>query len=220
MGEVAQGGRTVLFVSHNMGAIKALCPTGLYLDLGKLQYHGNISSCVEYYLNSGEVSRQPQVELPENPTLPIQLSAISVIDEADNLVNQHPYDQPLWIKIIARVRTRVSKYYIALHVSDSDLNTILFSRDFESNKDFLLDREPGIYTYLVQLPGQVLVPGNYRISVHLAQSSPAQVIQRADYVCPFEVLDIGSVRAEMGFPWYGKVAVPLKWTIKIMSFMP
>src|SRR5437762_3404196 len=43
MSEVANGGRTVLFVSHNMGAVRSLCTRGLLLDRGKVQTDGPVS---------------------------------------------------------------------------------------------------------------------------------------------------------------------------------
>jgi lipopolysaccharide transport system ATP-binding protein len=52
MGEVSKGeGRTVLFVSHNLSSVKALCNKGIYLKNGALNYHGRIDSTIENYLN-------------------------------------------------------------------------------------------------------------------------------------------------------------------------
>jgi len=49
IGEVAADGRTVLFVSHNMGAIRALCQKGLVLDSGRAAYLGDIGRSIETY---------------------------------------------------------------------------------------------------------------------------------------------------------------------------
>ena len=49
MEDVARTGRTVLFVSHNMGAVRSLCNTGLVLDAGRLAAAGDIGECVESY---------------------------------------------------------------------------------------------------------------------------------------------------------------------------
>src|SRR6266498_4762014 len=55
MGDVAKEGRTVLFVSHNMGAIRRLCSFGVVLGNGKIEYKGKTADAVEYYLStSGE----------------------------------------------------------------------------------------------------------------------------------------------------------------------
>lgn len=53
MEEVArQGGRTILFVSHNMGAIKRLCTRGIWLDRGHLEADGPVDEVVACYLKS------------------------------------------------------------------------------------------------------------------------------------------------------------------------
>lgn len=49
MSEVAEGGRTVLFVSHNMGAVSHLCHTGIVLDNGSIVFNGTSENAVEYY---------------------------------------------------------------------------------------------------------------------------------------------------------------------------
>jgi lipopolysaccharide transport system ATP-binding protein len=49
MSEVAQEGRTVLFVSHNLGAVRSLCDRGIVLDKGKLVYSGPIGKSIESY---------------------------------------------------------------------------------------------------------------------------------------------------------------------------
>lgn len=54
MGEVARdSGRTVLFVSHNTGALQAICQTGIWLQQGKIVQTGPIADCLSSYLQSG-----------------------------------------------------------------------------------------------------------------------------------------------------------------------
>jgi lipopolysaccharide transport system ATP-binding protein len=51
------GGRTVLFVSHNMAAVKSLCTRGIVLEHGKVKFDGKIENAVSFYL-SGESESQ------------------------------------------------------------------------------------------------------------------------------------------------------------------
>jgi lipopolysaccharide transport system ATP-binding protein len=60
MGDVAQEGRTVLFVSHNMAAIQTLCETSILLDAGRITCRGTTETAVQYYLHAGPKS------LPKN----------------------------------------------------------------------------------------------------------------------------------------------------------
>ena len=52
MNEVAKRGRTVIFVSHNMGAVVALCQTAIVLASGKIMHSGPVDEAIEYY-NAG-----------------------------------------------------------------------------------------------------------------------------------------------------------------------
>lgn len=52
MEDVAKGGRTVLFVSHNMAAITALCDHGILLENGQVKYSGSAKESVELYLRA------------------------------------------------------------------------------------------------------------------------------------------------------------------------
>jgi lipopolysaccharide transport system ATP-binding protein len=54
MGEVAQEGRTVLFVSHNMGLIQTLCSRGLYIEEGRILNDGPVMDTIDVYLQSLE----------------------------------------------------------------------------------------------------------------------------------------------------------------------
>jgi len=52
MQDVSKGeGRTVLFVSHNMAAVKSLCTKGAVLENGQIVFHGNINNALKLYLN-------------------------------------------------------------------------------------------------------------------------------------------------------------------------
>jgi lipopolysaccharide transport system ATP-binding protein len=52
MGEVARGGRTVLFVSHNMGTIQSLCQRAVWLHSGRVGTDGNTEAVIHEYLSS------------------------------------------------------------------------------------------------------------------------------------------------------------------------
>src|SRR5437870_8533553 len=65
MNEVSQGGRTVLFVSHNMVAVENLCHRGIVLGQGKLTFNGSAKEAINFYLNSvtGESSQGHVIDL-------------------------------------------------------------------------------------------------------------------------------------------------------------
>ncbi len=54
MGEVSKGGRTVLFVSHNMGVIRTLCPRAILLDQGRLKLDDSASNVLHEFSQSSD----------------------------------------------------------------------------------------------------------------------------------------------------------------------
>lgn len=69
MGEVAASGRTVLFVSHNLGMMGHICHTGLYLQKGKLVEHGEISKILSDYLQTADRNQLYRPARKGKPTI-------------------------------------------------------------------------------------------------------------------------------------------------------
>ena len=139
MGDVAHEGRTVLFVSHNMNAIKYLCNKGILLDHGTICYLGTPEECITTYINSIS-QEQSSIWISEDfnqRPCEMELKQISVIDEDNNMITNHPYDKPFYIKIDYRVNSKISNSYIAFHVLDNDHNSILFGRDCDNDQSVI-----------------------------------------------------------------------------------
>jgi len=52
-------GRTVLFVSHNLGVVKELCNKGILLNNGQIEFEGSVEKVIDKYLNEGEKESDP-----------------------------------------------------------------------------------------------------------------------------------------------------------------
>jgi lipopolysaccharide transport system ATP-binding protein len=85
MGAVAREGRTVLFVSHNMGAVTRLCRSGLVLERGRVSYHGPVADAVAHYHSlvvagtaAAENGRPAHVLFEEEPQPEAEYSIIKV----------------------------------------------------------------------------------------------------------------------------------------------
>ncbi len=85
MGSVAKEGRTVLFVSHNIAAIKALCPSSCLLEHGRIQFKGKTDDAIELYLDAS-VAAINEIGLARRPDRvggnKLRLQQISLTDES------------------------------------------------------------------------------------------------------------------------------------------
>jgi len=64
MSDVAHGGRTVLFVSHNMGAIQALCKYGIYLESGSVKAMGPVEAVTNRYMKEASAGYEQRLAKP------------------------------------------------------------------------------------------------------------------------------------------------------------
>ena len=89
MGEISKGqGRTVLFVSHNMAAVKSLCSKGIVLENGLIKMNDSVEKAVGYYLlgNSESMNeRRFTTEFDNNDFILHSISA-KVVNDLNNLV--------------------------------------------------------------------------------------------------------------------------------------
>jgi hypothetical protein len=148
------------------------------------------------------------------PDCTARLLSVGVLDEAGNLKEYLHHHRPFQLRLRVAVYRPAGRVYVAIHIHDDELSTVLFSRDLEvSGTPLLPDDQTGDFTITAVVPAPLLVPGRYWLSVHLVQVPPGQIIDGADHVCPFELVDDGSVTARLGLPWRGKVQPGLAWTV-------
>jgi lipopolysaccharide transport system ATP-binding protein len=65
MGEISREGRTVLFVSHNLTAVKALCTRAIVIEEGRIIFTGDVNDAVEFYLNHEKRLSDPSIPVAE-----------------------------------------------------------------------------------------------------------------------------------------------------------
>lgn len=149
MQNVSEQGRTVLFVSHNMGFIQDLCPRSLLLNKGSVVYEGKTSECVVRYLSN----RNEILDLaPVNNS--IALGQILINDGTNKYISS----QPLKVKVPIAGRNAVPPFGYFI-VEDFQGRTIVHSKiDLKERFENKLD---GNYLLELELPSLWLSTGVY-----------------------------------------------------------
>jgi lipopolysaccharide transport system ATP-binding protein len=212
MEEVAHQGRTVLFVSHNMAAIKSLCRTGIYIEHGEMKYCGDLDQAINMYLGSGELQQQTHLRLDPDPSLKAQILEVSLRDAQGNPETRFPHDEPFTIQVRTFIREPIPSMAFSVVIYDSQLNPILSAYDFEEDQDRLLKREAGEHCFNIRIPS-LFAPDEYRLSVRATVIFPKRefVLHNVEHVCPFEIYDNGSLRSRVNARWDGKLSTPVHW---------
>ncbi|MFZ2430431.1 MAG: ABC transporter ATP-binding protein [Lutibacter sp.] len=147
----AGGGRTVLFVSHNMAAVKSLCTKGVLLENGKIKMHSDIISVVNEYTNSSIQKSKFEFKIKENKT---HISKV-ILKNNHKLTNIFSFNDDIIIEVKFSVYN--SKVMLALNLKDSDFN-VIFIDEFGVSESGEVQ---------IKIPKNSFLKGLYYVDVHL-----------------------------------------------------
>jgi len=200
MKDVSQGqGRTVLFVSHNMGSIRSLCKRGILLENGRVKADGEVNSICDMYLSDSLVNLGAAWERPFNPDKDFQITKVELLDAKGEGKNLFSCDEEWHIRMTAHVQKRVPGIYGYLQFTKSDgvAAWVSDSNDIMMNK---LDTLPlGESQIDITIPKRTLGPGGYSVYLnfgsHQSMTSDFDVDSPLD-VCVFNMTDDATYRGD------------------------
>lgn len=166
MEEVAGGGRTVLFVSHNMGMITSLCTKAMLFEHGRISMEGEPQEVVEAYLSAG-YSSDGRWTHPEDATCgqTLRISSLEISREDGSISPTIPFDEPVRITVEHEVRQPENNVMLLLKITDMSGNVILTTSDVDADPS-RGDWKPGRYRSVVEIQRSLLRPGRYLLTVH------------------------------------------------------
>lgn len=213
MGEVAQGGRTILFVSHNMGAVRRLCKKAVMLESGKLVTVGQTEDVLSRYLKSADSGGGERV-WPEGPYRKrdprVWLQALR-IRNADGLVTDRiDISRPMTVDVEYELKEEMPLFRVALKFETSDGTLAFLTADSGDPGYDQKPRTPGKYVCRCFVPGKLLNEGRY--SLTLTGDVPFQkMLFVEEAVASFVVEQTDGASARYNERWPGAVCPVLKW---------
>jgi lipopolysaccharide transport system ATP-binding protein len=166
MGDVAKQGRTVLFVSHNMGAVRALCVRSLVFNAGRVVFDGATDQAIAFYLanttrtsdDDGRVSFGPDgLQFPD-----LALREIRVLDSTGLVRGFFDAADPIRVEIDYDVKTRVRGMRTTLQISTEEGQQAFASTDHLARDP---EQAPGRYCTSCTIPGGLLNRRAYTVGV-------------------------------------------------------
>lgn len=188
MGDISKGqGRTVLFVSHNMAAVKSLCNTGIVLENGKVVFTGSSEQSVSQYLkkNGSELSNILNFDATYENEI-FKLNSISI----KNITRK--VDEPLLENEIITLITDINfkkepnRYHITFHLIN-EMGEAIFS--FYDNKNNVI-LENGNNILECQFPEYFFQSGNFTLSLFIVEDKKKSIFVEKD-IFQFTVVDGG-----------------------------
>lgn len=191
MGDVANSGRTVLFVSHNMAAVTQLCTRALLLEDGSVALDGKPHEVVADYLARGIENQAEWVNPQPESDSQVEVLAVRVRDFRDELQPVVNFKDPFQIEIEYEVRDATRGASIAFQILDSQGVVIWTSEDTDT--PHVRDRmiiEPGRYLSTCHVPPGVLRPGRYFLNTG-AHVQGVRILTGHQQVLAFDVSSVG-----------------------------
>jgi len=217
MSEVSRGGRTVLFVSHNMAAIENLCSRGVVLHQGKLAFDGKSKEAIQFYLNSlsvqhgnGHVVELDGVGERRSIVAPL-LKRLEFLTENDQPLSEGlPIGSRLKVRVHFDLPKPTSNFNIGL-----GFNNIYGQRIFTANSMFEPSRSEkersGAQVFSCEIPSFTLVPGEYAVKVFMdLKGSEADAIEDAAKITVLESDFYGTGK----IPRNGAVVMRHRWYLE------
>ena len=193
MENVASQGRTILFVSHNIGSINKLCDRCIVLEAGQIAFDGPTLEATNYYINpSYRATNTDLVNYKPNDNFPAQLLQVSTHDRDGNISKMFFYQDGLEIRMVIQVNKPSRNYYATFVIRNSKGEGIFFSADNDVEDSFLGNmNQTGACQYRIMIPGKILKPDRYSISPAIGY----HIDNDHDHDLWFDIIDISSRRA-------------------------
>jgi lipopolysaccharide transport system ATP-binding protein len=183
-------GRTVLFVSHNMGAVLRLCHRSILLGNGEIQFTGDTNSCIKIYLSdfSANETRFNENNNEIQEKYSIELISISTSDSSGIIKNIFQYHERLNItlKVKKNIETTLNKILIAIHIINDKGNEVLLFTN--KDDDFPIDFNTTINEIILEIPDNYLGNGIYYISLWIGDEY-GEGLYKASNIYRFEIVN-------------------------------
>jgi lipopolysaccharide transport system ATP-binding protein len=209
MGEVSKGeGRTVLFVSHNMAAIKTFCQNGMLLANGGMFLKSNIESVINAYSDHGKLSFDWKISEGVFKRDNIQIKSIN-----SKLIGVQPLKKLILELEIYNIEKIPKRAFIAIYILSNDSTPIMEAIPGYDTIEF--DNDNFMQKKLIAIDINGFIPGIYRVSLWMGFNHYHE-IQYLKEVIFFEVHELPMEIRTIGYPSHAGFIVP-KSTIESVT---
>jgi lipopolysaccharide transport system ATP-binding protein len=197
MRAAVEEGRTVLFVSHSMAAIKGLCTRALLLEDGALIDDGPVDRVVDAYLTRASSASGHQSIPPDARRIGTgegRIRQVSLLDLGDRPVSDVYFADPLRIAVLIDVQQAFRDGFLEIGIASRDGIRIAtaFSIDRGAEQVRL---DAGVFRWVADLD-VALTPGAYTVAIGLHHRTGGTTIDTLDRTVDFTVLDVSRAPGE------------------------
>ena len=200
MKDVAAEGRTVIFVTHDMSALKSLCPKSMLLEDGKTSCFGETKEIVEKYLNLSNIEKHERnYKKGEEPGDNVAcLKSVKLIDFEKKIIKIPSISELFGIRVSIEILQENLILIPNIHIYTIGGNCVFVSH---ADKSFLPSKR-GVYSVTLWIPANTFNDENYVVGVALSSMSPIVVHFHEKEAATFKMFEDKKLR---GFIYNGKI---------------
>ena len=218
MSDVAEAGRTVLFVSHNMSAILRLTEQAIVLDQGQVVYKAPTREAVDFYMASGFSQSGERTweadEVPESaaPFRPIALRVLNPRGKVSDTVQSR---EILDIELEYEIAKEIQGLRVGIYLQTIRGEVVFTSFDTDSSAQYKKYgvRKPGLYKSSTQIPANLLNEGQYILGLNASSYRVKRYFQD-ERALAFNVDAMGAPGMQWPEARQGLIRPQLEWKIK------
>jgi lipopolysaccharide transport system ATP-binding protein len=170
MDNVSQEGRTVLFVSHNMQAIKRLCRTAILLDEGELYKYADAESITNLYLAMSSetqplANKNIPMEMHKIPPSQFEIFKVELLNRHQEPTTTLLMDETFYIRISYIIHNAEHPYRIGIIFWNRDGNPLATLVSTENDQPHLQGEAGSANRIAIQVQN-IFLPGNYTMDIH------------------------------------------------------
>ncbi len=210
MEDVSKSGRTLLFVSHQLGMVSQLCNRGILLDKGQVLHSGKVDEVINEYTQLISGSNEfVNTKNEEKQVYAIQ--SVRSLNAERKANSSFAHDESIQLEITFVARQELRNTHLLVAVNNRNGQRIFSSDAAFDHYKIEIDTPQILY---LTIPKEFLTPGNY--SFFVAIHSPNIIgYDVKDHICPFSVYDNGSEFVQYENKWfYGDVFMKCDWEFK------
>jgi lipopolysaccharide transport system ATP-binding protein len=199
MGEVSKGeGRTVLFVSHNLGSLRQLCSEAIVLSNGMLSYSGSSESAIDYYIRMNkQVDLSSKFYKSDIENKDLELVEAEMLNSNLKPSSQFDISQSIHIRIVLNCIKTIPRLYAYMAVKNSHEELIIESDTFDYLPNILDALEYGLNVYYLKIDKNVLSVGEYTVYLSFASKYTNEfTIDLPNEILSFQVVDHSTQRGQ------------------------
>lgn len=199
MREIGNDGRTILFVSHNMSAVRSICKQALIIEQGRVVAQGEIDATVDRYLSRIN-SPHPAIETVETNTF--SLTSVEIESVAGPVIKTFDPVQ-VTVRFVPKTEIRDPGLYISILTIESRRLTGLDLKDFITTAPLPAGETSELGFTIESLP---LLPGAYQLEIHLKDMARG-LIEIVPRTFQFEVAETDVYGGRKLDGWFGVVGL-------------